>query len=86
MSHRLRQAGRSGPKLWLSEGNDRWQALAGVEVGQVLSFVSFAAGVPTVSLFKEGNTEQLRQGKWLFQPLGVRDPEHASNGMDSSPP
>ena len=48
------------PKLWLSGGNDRWQALAGVEVGQVLSFESCALGAPTVSRFTEGNTERLR--------------------------
>ena len=78
MSHRVRQASRSGPKLWLSGGNDRWQALAGVEVGQVLSFESSTIGAPTVSRLTEGNTEQLRQGKWLFRPLGVRDPAHAS--------
>lgn len=62
MSHRVRQASRPGPKLWLSGGNDRWQALVGVEVGQVLSFESCAIGAPTVSLVTEGNTEQLRQG------------------------
>lgn len=78
MSHRVRQASRSGPKLWLPGGNDRWQALVGVEVGQVLSFESCAIGAPTVSLFTEGNTGQLRQGKCLSRPLGVRDPVHVS--------
>ncbi len=78
MSHRVRQASRSGPKLWLTGGNDRWQALTGVEVGQVLSFESCAIGAPTVSLLTEGNTKQLRQGKWLFRPHGVTDPVHVS--------
>lgn len=78
MPRRVRQASRSGPESWLSGGNDRWQALTGVGTGQVLSFENPATGVPTVSLFTEGNTEQLRQGKWLHRPHGVKDPVHVS--------
>lgn len=37
-------------------GNHERQALTGVDAGQVLSFESCATGVPTVSLFAEGNT------------------------------
>ena len=56
MPRRVRQASHSGPESWLSGGNDRWQALTGVDAGQVLSFESCAIGVPTVSLVTEGNT------------------------------
>jgi len=37
-------------------GDHERQALTGVDIGQVLSFESCATGVPTVSLFAEGNT------------------------------
>lgn len=57
-------------------GDRERQALTGVDIGQVLSFESCATGVPTVSLFAEGNT-----GSGIMAsgcPHGVRDPGHVS--------
>ena len=78
MPRRVRRASRSGPESWLTGGNDRGQALTGVDIGQVLSFERRAIGAPTVYLLAEGNTKQLRHGKWLLRPHGVRDPVHVS--------
>ncbi len=68
MPYKVRLANRLGPESWLAVGDCCWQALTGVDAGQVLSFESCAIGVSTVSLFSEDNTGSCGNGKWLFGP------------------
>ena len=55
-----------------------WQALIGVDIGQVLSFESCAIGVSTVSLLAEDNTNSHGNGKWLFGPTESETLLHVS--------
>ena len=68
MPYKVRSANRLGPESWLAVGDYCWQALTGVDIGQVLSFESCAIGVSTVSLLAEDNTNSHGNGKRLFGP------------------
>ena len=71
----VRLASRSVPESWLSEGNDRWQALTGVNIGQVLSFESAKFGADGLREFgRQHGAAALRHVTALTG--GVKDPVH----------
>ena len=78
MPYRVRRASRPGPESWLPTGNWRWQALTGVDTGQVLSFESCAIGVADALPVRGRQYEQARYWQVAVQPHGVRDPVHVS--------
>lgn len=59
-----RQASHCVPESWLSKGNDRWQALTGVNIGQAIELRKLrylgADGVPS---------RGRRNGRWRYGKL-----------------
>jgi len=64
----VRQASRCVPESWLSKGNDRWQALTVVNIGQAIELRKLrklgADGVP----YRGKQNGRLRYGKLPFDP------------------